>query len=687
MNIRITLWALVIAFNAPNLTASTNPAVVNMAGNQEVLVKKPKPEACSQKLFSTRSWDGKNTADLNIKGTVDFFYGDHIGFFSDSPLDQRFSIKSNWDANLNINLNNVVKNKITVRTKANWGNETSIMSTTSSTFKIGDAVTGAHSHFVPRLVPWVREAWIDFSVNEALSMDKDVEHRVKLGAFPFNLGRGISLGSAYSASNGFLGFCSTNIIDQFAFGTLLTGDIIKNQLTYNAYVGILENLSDSALRVNDPVYANQIGRRNNPERGFGVINFVVAFNTKWRPFNSQRDCKVDFEIEPYIMYNHAPEQQVEVRGDATGKLGTCGFAMDYTGARFEWGVENAYNFGGQRVHALDRNQVQVFVDSDGVVKNRYTSILVGNPNTGAKAIQTAGLKALLAGAGSGQGVSLNGQEVGVVNETTCCTTGPVTYYNDYNRFRSAYTNKFKGMMLVTDAAYSIREDKSLKFVMTAAWATGDENPNHNLTDPNDSSQDGDYQGFVTLQEVYAGKRLESLFVIGNNAVSRPFSQPTFVKPQNAAIGILKPSMVGFTPSIVGDFTNLVYIGAGFDLSTSVMGKKWRVRPSVLSYWQDKATKKFDRVKKLSSNEYADKHLGVEINTTMRVDLVESVTGYFIGGLFVPGKHYDDIQGMPLNEAQAAVLNRLNSTGYPNTGIPILGTSTAIALNWGLDISF
>lgn len=644
-----------------------------------------KPDFLGQRVLSTNSADGLSYADLNLKGTVNFFYGDHVNFFSKSPLDQQFYISSSWDAVFDTSLQDVVSSRVAVRTKALWGDETSIIATTTSRFKIGDAVTGAHNHYIPRLVPWVREAWIDFSVNEALSMDDDVQHRIKMGAFPFSVGRGISLGSAYVASQGFLGFCSTNIIDQFAFGTLLSGDIIKNQLAYNSYVAILENFSDSALRVNESVYGNQVGRRDSPERGFGVINFVVAFNTKWRPLNHP-GWHGSFEIEPYVLYNHSPEQLVEARGSASSRLGTFGLAMEYVGSRFEWGVETAFNCGTQQVRALDRNQIQTFVDDNGIVGNQYTFIQIGAPDSGQLAVETSALKAYLAGPGSGQGVALNGQLIGTLNETVCCVSTPVSYYNDYHRFRGAYTNKFKGMMLVTDASWSVLENKTLQLVCTAAWATGDINPNVNLSDPSDSQPDGDYQGFIGLQEIYAGKRIESLFLIGNNSFVRPLSTPSFITTPDSESGIVSPSRIGFA-SQVGGFTNIAFIGGGVDYKTRVMRKKWRVRPSVLSYWQDRATKAYDNAAELSLDVPAHKHLGVEINTTVKVDLVGELSGYFIGGIFIPGNHYQDVLETPLDDAQKAELKKRDSTGLLQDNFPTLGSATAIALNWGLDFCF
>lgn len=618
---------------------------------------------------------GDNKAELSLKAATDCFYGDHTEMFSASPLDQSFYIRTVWDMTFDANLGSFSKTKMALRTRETWGNEDSIFGTSVNTFKVGDAVTGAHSHSIGRMTPWVREGWFDFSVNEAFGMQNHAQHRVKIGAFPFSLGRGIALGSAYSAIPGFLGFCASNIIDQFPFGYLMSGDIVKKKLTYNFCVEILENFADKFGRVNQIVYDNEFGGRGfaGGERGFGKINFLIATDLRWNLLDGS-NWSGKLEVEPYLMYNYAPEQKVEFTADAASELCTLGFCVDYSGGMFEFGVDIAKNLGSQNVRGWDRNGVELFVDTDGVAKNKYTYVRTGS-SSGPQAIQTAGAKQVVNAHRIEKGTELNGQLIGT-------DTLSVSYYNDINRYRGQYKNSYQGLMVTSDWAISLREDKNLKLVGTVAWATGDENPNVDLEDPNDSEQDGTYQGFIPLQSIYAGKRVRSLFVIGSNPIPRPGSVP----PSYTGQTVQTTRQTGFA-SPIGGFTNLAFVGGGVDWTTSVMSKVWRIEASVLSYWQDKATKKFDIVNQVSSSEYASKHLGVEVNSMARVTLLDELSGYLQIGVFVPGQHYEDIKGTPLNRVQKAALNDIDDSGYPVTDTPVIGTANALVLNWGLELCF
>ena len=617
--------------------------------------------------------DGVSSAQVSIKNITDFFYGNHTELFSPSPNDQVFSAKSNWDLTFEGIVSKWLKFKATARTRAGWGNETSVMPVTGSSIKLGDAVVGEHTHFVARMVPWIREAWVDFSLNKTFNLDSSLQHKVKVGAFPFVLGRGISLGSAYSAIPGFLGFCASSAIDQFVFGQLLAGDLIPGRVTYNLYSAILENFSDKFGRVNTIIYESEVGHHGSPVRGFGKINFILAADLKCKILDGTGNFGI-LEAEPYVVYNKAPEQRIEFTADSSSNLATFGLCMDYTGSDFEWGFDTAFNIGAQDVLAWDRNQITMVVNDDGIYQEQYTFVKTGSAD-GDQAVVTKGAKTIVMGSGSGQGVQLNGMEIGV--DTT--VTPNVTYYNDVNRFRAGYKNKYKGFMFVADGYWNILPEYKFKLAGTVGWATGDENPNRNLNNPTDSEVDGDYQGFIGLQEIYSGKRVLSFFLLGPNNIARPLSSPSFTNKGSARTA-------GYATNING-FTNLFFIGNGFDWATKFFGKGLRVKSYVLSYWQDKATRKYDAINQMSLDQWASTHLGVEWNVTLRLAMIGDLTGFVQAGVFVPGQHYIDIKGKPLNPVQLKALNSLDSTGYPANGVPVIGDTTAVAINWGLEFVF
>ena len=626
------------------------------------LVVKPAESKKSAKLMSFGN--DKGSGDITITNSTDSTYTKHTEFFSASKLDQYFNIKSSWTLIIKAQINEWIETKLAIKNKATVGSEVSVISTTDSGVKIGDGVTSGHRHYVAKLVPWIKEAWIDFSLNKAFGIEDSLSHHMKVGSFDFKLGRGISLGSAYAVSDGILGFYTSSVVDQYAFGSLIYGDIFKDKLSYNFYTSIIENGSDKFSQVNEPIYASEIGYRQKPQRGPGALNLVIASNLKWNVLDNSSELG-SLTVEPYWMFNHAPEQKIEYPADASSRLATFGLATEFIGDRFEWGFDTAINAGSQTVRAWDRNLIQVSRGSDGVIKNIYSKVNSVSA-TGSKATVTSGVKSLVDA--SAQSASLNGVQIGTVDG--------VDYFNANDRFRAGYKNQYKGMMFVTDAAWCFW-DKKLKLVGTFGWATGDEDPNANLENPKDSEVDGDYQGFVGLQELYSGKRVPALFVLGDYGAIRPMSSPTSEK-------------LGFATK-TKRFTNLVYTGFGYDWHTKCFGKGCRLKSNVLSYWQDKATKKYDAtatdVTKRVLSTYASKHLGTEINTSMRVALIGDLATYFVAGVFVPGQHYTDIKGKPLDSAQLAALDAIDSTGFDDTNVPVIGTSTAIVLGWGLELTF
>ena len=64
-------------------------------------------------------------------------------------------------------------------------------------------------------------------------------------------------------------------------------------------------------------------------------------------------------VEPYILYNHNPEQKVEFIGDAKSDLCTFGIAGEFELGNFECGFDTAFNFGKQTVYGWDRNIIKL----------------------------------------------------------------------------------------------------------------------------------------------------------------------------------------------------------------------------------------------------------------------------------------------------------------------------------------
>lgn len=639
------------------LNASTG-SIVNVPINSE---EKKSSKCDKDGLFEIASGDNKLT--IGLKNRSEVIYGKSTKLLSGSPLDQVIYPQTTWELSFYAEVEKALKSQIVFRNKSRWGNPNSIAQTTDTPVKIGDSETGSHKHFIGRQIIWIKEGWGEILLNRILPVRFEYEHTLKFGLFPFELGRGISLGNAYAVSPGLLNFYTSNIIDQFAPAALLHGTLHKGRTTlnYDLYTAVLENKSDSFDAVNAKTYSQAICRKDCPYRGFGKINYIVAAKLDWIIENAFV-CKDKLILQPYILYNRDPEQRVEFPSDSSSKLYTAGFYNDYTSSNFEFGCEFAFNFGAQQVLAWDRNQVDT-ANRDGYIANVYSKVFT-DPELKENAWVSPENKKIVEN--SPVGVQYNGKEIG--------SSG---LYNGDRRFRPAYQNSFKhGAMVVADASFRLCKD--LQLTATVGFASGDENPNKTVKKGMPHERDDEYEGFIGLQEVYAGKRVKSVFLIGSNKLVRPLSFP-----DNEIAPIER--FASDTPG----FSNLIYGGGGLNWKPKTCAEsQMTINPNILAYWQDEPSRKFSLVEKKSLDELASKFLGTELNIWCDVKLLKSLKAFLISGIFIPGQHYKDIKGKPINLEQLKNLDKnINNANCDSCTPPILSDKCAFLFNFGFEYTF
>ncbi len=595
--------------------------------------------------FKPESFFGKNISLLNNKNETDKIW------FSRHTLDLNFDAL--WGQKTYEHT--IAQFYFTLRNKAIWGNPESITRTTEAESKVDglEAVGRPHRHGIPRHILWMREGWLKFDLSEALDLSLSNKHSFTIGAFSFELGRGIALGDAYAVGPEILGFYTDSAVDQYAFGGKFSGDIIADQLSYDLYAAILQNRSSNLGETAEKILGQEFGRLKRQQRGFGKINFVIAGHVLWHVFNNRLG---KFYLEPYGLFNHDPEQEVEFLGDATSKLGTIGLAGEYAGDKIEFGFDYAVNLGQQRVKGWDRNKI-IKENRDGMV------VLVND-----KVLNTADSKKILYVNGSdAQNIinetfrdeSQNGREIGKVTEVGFVkgdVDNPIVLKNANDRFRNPFTNKFEGWMFIADAAWWIYK-KDLQLTFVVGVASGDDNPNI-------ETKDGVFSGFIGLQELYSGKRVKSAFLLGGaGKLNRPLSQPT----ENEA-----PSKFA---NVVSGFTNLVFVGGGLHWIPQNADKYIKVNPNTIVYWQEKQIGQ------------ARTFLGVESDIFVYFNMLEQMQLFFVASAFFPGSLYKDRSGVPLTSSQDEKLDRLDVTGFEEDPIPNLGNDIAFTINFGLDYKF
>jgi hypothetical protein len=559
-----------------------------------------------------------------------------------------------------------IRSKFSLRNKNIWGDSGSIFPTAEATIKDVDSVGFAHRHAITRQVVWIREASFTFQPSELFDVPCCVPSSLTMGFFPFELGRGISLGAAYAADPDFIGYFSPSYIDQFAPGFLLTGDLVRQQLSYDLYFSPSVNHSGTFDNINAETMGNIIGRRTYPQRGFGKINLVFASRLVWKP---ETALGGSLRIEPYVLYDREKEQRIEFLGDASLEMGTFGLNFEACNGRMEYGFEIAGNFGRQYVHATDRNVIVKEV-RDGVYMQVNSAVYATSeapaPDTpGKKAVYTSANQAAISV--SPQSVIYNGKNINS------------DLINAPERFTRAYANTLGGMMLVADGAYLVHESQNAAIRLAGAFgfASGDENPNKDYVTSGDSEVDGDFAGFISLREAYTGKRVMSAFLMsGSGRAPRLLSFPA-------------PSVANAYPDSVSHFTNLIFCGSGLSAKGSFSKRPWSCNPNIMFFWQANQTKLFDRkTDTVSLTRPARSYLGTELNLFTDIIVLDDLKFFGITGIFWPGGHYKDVAGRPLNKAQQAYFDSFDDTGTTTAKfVPTLGSNMAFFVQAGFEYLF
>ena len=609
--------------------------------------------------------NGDSIFELTTKLRIDGFYGKNLKLLNDdNPTDRILTpgghtLDINWMYRYGRASHgyDVIKTKGTLRSKGTWGDPESIASTGFATIKDLDAVIGDHLHPIPVFFPIIRELWIEMVLNDVLSLNFAYRHYFTMGLFPFQLGRGIALGDAYATVPDFIGYNPANAVQQYAPAFKLSGALADNDaLTYDLYAAILDNRSGTFDNVNLNILGQQYGHRFNQARGFGVLNYILAGRLRWFPY-SEPGKKLSFE--PYALYDDEREQKLEFLGDASSKLGTFGLAMEGEFSDFEIGFDMAFNVGRQKVKGWDRN---IIVKELRSAIPTFVNDKVFDNGTGKKALFIPANQAIIDT--SIRQADQNGQLIDAS-----------TLRNDINRFTDPYENRYKGSMMVFDMAYWLcRPD--IKVAVATGFATGDENPNKDLNDPHDSDVDGEFEGFISLQERYSGTRVRSAFLLsGSGKLPRVLSFPS-------------ANLQGDRfPSSVSRFTNIVFVGSALWLKAHTCNHTWDINPNMLVYWQEHQTKAFDiAADQTSATKFARRYLGLELNIFLETMLMTDLKFFTVAGLFLPGGHFDDIKGRPLNKDQQKFLDQLIKTGIANN-VPLLGANRAYFLNIGIEYKF
>lgn len=545
--------------------------------------------------------------------------------------------------------------------KGIWGKNGTIADsepTKPTLLKLGNSQFGDHKHQNGRPFVWLSCGWLSFSLNAVANSQNENIHYVKMGWFPFALGRGISLGAFYGLNRSLLGLYSYKE-EKYAPGINVTGSLVKDTLSYDLYWSRFEERNRDLGAAAEVVRSHYTPKPAFTWRGLGKDNDLVAARLKLKPLNNDNGT---LELEPYIMYNTAPDQKFDTLADADVKLGTYGLNVEQTYKNFEWGAEVAANFGHTEMFAIDRNTTELYSDANGKIGERYSHIVeyAGGRHTKNKVDRTNITKAIV-------------QNMTVANAAAPQALGGGQIISSLDRFRKSYRNKFGGWMGVLDAAYNFK-DQNLQIATGAGYASGDIDPNREETTKT-------YKGFVGINELYSGNRVKSILVLDERSLQRP----VITGFENTTNKVLESSSDL-------SFTDLVFGGASSTWQPKLFGKKCTINPNTVCFWKacSEAKPIIDREGEvtLSDTEKISKFFGTEINLLTKVELLKDLNMFVNLAVFVPGQYYKDCSGWLVgdNDIAKAVIPA-DGEGSIDPKSYRLSSDTAFHVNVGFKYTF
>lgn len=589
--------------------------------------------------------------DMGGKCIVETFSSNNLTFLNSAHIiDSIFYVRTTADYFFCIAYGDLEQPRIqfydAVRFRYKWGTSTETKNADSFT-TIADVRQTVKGTATNKHLLWMRESWLKIKLG-----DSDLRHYAQVGLIPYQVGRGISLGAAYDSA-GFLGFGPGSSIDQFAPGFLLSFNPIKDRYIFDMYFALVENNQTSIDSNLEVIRKNEIG--GCPQRGIGRQSYIAAIRNDILIYEKD---KKKINIEPYILHQHAPDQDLEFTNDVNTSLSTAGCAVEGVYNRFNWGFEGAFNFGDIDIRPWDRNEIKIVKDDNGFLVEQYTKVFTQDPATVKKpqmAPASSAVATLLKA--TPQTTETNGTQIGIVEIDGV----PTPIYTSFNRIRPEQRRLLKGFFFVGDATYEVCP-RTLHWSVGIGYASGFNDPQRdgNKRTPYELMNE-DFTGFLPLQSVYTGRRLDHL-VIFNQGVPR-FN----VRLPNADLSQVNVTSV-VQPDTVNEMTNIAFIGTRFEWKVPQL-RKYAIclLPNIICYWiPEPAEFTLDDGK---TTHTSDNFLGTELTLKFSGLFYDKLklTGFF--GALIPGGHYKDMCGTLIGRSQLPTGSDIGYVG--NVGLSYL----------------
>lgn len=555
----------------------------------------------------------KQSIKLAGKITKEVYANRFMTYLNNTVLnDAAFRYRTTLDGNFLAQYGDLKKNpKVEVKGTGRFRYDVgtaALVKTASASLSVAGTSFDLPSTSVQKTLLFLRELSMKISLDEN---EEGSDHYLKFGSFPYELGRGIALGAAYN-SGGFLGLDPRFSIDQFASGAIFHTDLYHDSLSMDVYFALLANPNGSlrenvekirVMQVMDPINSTSRG----PNRGvwFGSGSF------NWDAIDLE-DCKLT--VNPYLYMHVSPDQTLEFVADTDSQIYGIGTALEFKVGKFEWGFEGSFQGGKTDIKAWDRNLTKL-VNDNGIATFQYTKVYTDADLTTLADATTVNQTLVDS---PPEGYQQNGKQIG--------TSG---LYNAIDRYRPAQAQFYHGYFFVTDASYEFI-DGQLKLCGDVGYVSGQLD---DLYDINGLTQEEllhrDFNGFVPIQSVYSGKRIQHLVMLNTGVPRFTVDNPTL---STSATHVA--SRVTGVATLTDKFTNLAYTALALELKpVKFKDQKLVLKPAAIYYWMAQAPFLADGIT------VASHALGTALSLELEATLKECINigGYV--GLMIPGTQY------------------------------------------------
>ncbi len=561
---------------------------------------------------------------------------------------------------------------------------------------------------------FVEEAWFKLNVGTFAKPCKGQDTFLKIGYFPYQVGRGVSMGLHGDLAVDYLGWGGEAGYTRFPAAPpgILWHQEINKKLSIDAYFNLWRE-TNASIRDTQKTTKKQWMDGSQPQRGGGNDTWSFALRADYLMEDEDAGSAL---LQPYGVYTRAPEQMIEVLGDARSDLFTVGTMVDWKKNNLTINVEAAIQFGHQDVLPLDRNTYTFGVGATGALGRGFSHIRQinavvpgGGPVIGASVaeqdLQAAGdatigntiiefdptdnLSQVVLTA-ENRAFGVEGTDKLLTRAGVPVTVDPLgnNIFNSNvfgnSRFRKGYRLENRGVMFMADAIYDF-EDKPVSVAGTLGYISGDKYPYNDETSRI-------FRGFIPQRSRYRGYGVKNWLMFERQIIPRP-------------INISYRTLSAYNN--LKDLSNLQFFGIGatwfpfkkrsrghVGADVMVLGEvaslnKWDVhgkhpdpaielqlerlrntpaggQPTLFSGWE--------------SAENASRYLGLEIDFRAHYNVLENCDLVANLSFFIPGTLYSDLKGQP-----NILTQRIDKDGFLR--YDSLGDKTALGFMIGFHYAF